>query len=313
MMEVERLAYPNAEPGELEKKRLTEGFTVGCRAYASAFLSQFMQNLDKSVGQQKQASKLVGALRKAQMETDHYLRKLKSLKEQGEKADKIAGNETKLQQAIAAEEQLQAESIKFLNVFLTRAPTELFAANLELLLAQDEFSKTLNECAKFTLENPPQWMQEICRTDQSMTMRAQRASRRSSLPINATSPLKGIQSGSTQQAAGGVEANDSASDLSEELEKLRIQNKKGAAAYENLRSKAVEYKDECESLRKRLAEVEEENGKLRQSAGSTQRSSTSGSANAGFADFGFATAAPPKQQRPGTPAFSFDPSSQSLI
>ena len=94
------------------------------------------------------------------METDHYLRKLKTLKEKGEKPEKISGNETKLQQAIAEEEQLQGEAISFLNVFLTRAPTELFRAKLELLFAHDDFGNTVNEAAKRVLEKPPAWLQE---------------------------------------------------------------------------------------------------------------------------------------------------------
>ena len=68
----------------------------------------------------QQAAKIVASLRKAQMETDHYLRKLKTLKEKGEKPEKISGNETKLQQAMAEEEQLQGECVSFLNVFLNR-------------------------------------------------------------------------------------------------------------------------------------------------------------------------------------------------
>ena len=102
----------------------------------------------------------------------------------------------------------------FLGSFLTKAPTEIFTANLELLFAQDEFSKTLNECAKFALENPPEWIQDICRRDQSMTMKAQRASRRSSLPINSA------------LGAGGTSDGGNASELTAELEKLRLQNKK---------------------------------------------------------------------------------------
>ncbi len=106
---------------------------------------------------------MVGELKKAQVETDHYTRKVKTLREKGERQDKIAGNEAKLQQAIADEERLQKESMVFLAAFLRSAPKDLFAANLELLFAQDEFSKTLNECAKFHLENPPAWMQQVCR------------------------------------------------------------------------------------------------------------------------------------------------------
>ena len=221
MMTVEQLVYTPADPEELEKKRKTEGMTVGCREYASAFVSSFMKVVDKSIDEQKRAAKIVNALRKAQVETDHYLRKVKGLKEKNEKQDKIAGNEAKLQQAIKEEEQLQGECVTFLNAFLTKAPSQLFAANMELLFAQDEFSKTLNECAKFTLENPPEWIQDICRHDQSMTMRAQRASRRSSMPINAADLP-------TAEAGARGRSESEPAEMAAELEKLKLQNKKGA-------------------------------------------------------------------------------------
>ena len=69
MMTVEQLVYTPADPEELEKKRKTEGMTVGCREYASAFVSSFMKVVDKSVDEQKRAAKIVNALRKAQVET----------------------------------------------------------------------------------------------------------------------------------------------------------------------------------------------------------------------------------------------------
>ena len=69
MMTVEQLVYTPADPEELEKKRKTEGLTVGCREYASAFVSSFMKVVDKSVDEQKRAAKIVNALRKAQVET----------------------------------------------------------------------------------------------------------------------------------------------------------------------------------------------------------------------------------------------------
>ncbi len=53
MMDVEHLVYVPSHPEELEKKRKTEGFPVGSRAYAAAFEKQFMSVLDKLVGDQK--------------------------------------------------------------------------------------------------------------------------------------------------------------------------------------------------------------------------------------------------------------------
>mmetsp|Transcript_9548 Transcript_9548/g.27165 ORF Transcript_9548/g.27165 Transcript_9548/m.27165 type:complete len:370 (-) Transcript_9548:1208-2317(-) len=302
MMSVEQLVYVPSDPEELERKRKTEGFPLGCRAYANAFVSSFMTVLDKAVEDQKKAAKIVNALRKAQVETDHYLRKCKVLKEKNEKPDKIASNETKLQQAIKEEEQLQGECVTFLSAFLTNAPVQIFTANLELLFAQDEFSKTLNECAKFTLENPPEWIEDVCRQDASMTMKAQRASRRSSLPIasNLPKPPQNQQEGQADTWA----SND---EMAAELEKLRLQNKKGASAYENLRAKAMEYKAEVEALRKQLASLEQgKNGAAPTSAGGPAL---------GLADFGFAPPAPTQpNERPNTPSFSFDPSAgQSLI
>ena len=58
----------------------------------------------------------------------------------------------------------------------------------------------------------------------------------------------------------------------------------------------MEYKDEADSLRKQLADLEK-----KQNGGA-------------MSNFGFAAPTQPAaQQRPGTPAFSFDPSQQSLI
>lgn len=295
MLTVEQLVYVPSDPQELEKKRETEGFPKGCRAYATAFLNTFMTVIDKCFDDHKRAAKIVAALKKAQVETDHYIRKVKTLKEKNEKPDKIAGNEAKLQQAVSEEESLQAECITFLKAFLRTAPKEVFTANLELLFAQDEFSKTLNECAKFTLENPPEWIEEVCRHDANMTMKAQRASRRSSLPINPVLSAETGQSGGAQTQTAGTSGTPSVSDMQGELERLKLQNKKGASAYENLRAKAMEYKDEAETLRKKLAEME----RTQSSRGSVP-------------DFGFA-APPPMKQRPGTPGFAFDPSKQSLI
>ena len=76
-------------------------------------------------------------------------------------------------------------------------------------------------CAKFTLENPPEWIQDICRHDQSMTMRAQRASRRSSMPINAADLP-------TAEAGARGRSESEPAEMAAELEKLKLQNKKGA-------------------------------------------------------------------------------------
>ena len=96
------------------------------------------------------------------------------------------------------------------------------------------------------------------------------------------------------------------------MEKLKLQNRKGASAYENLRAQAMEWKGEVALLRERLAKLEKE-----KPAATAISSSTSGASKTdplGGFDFGFAPPPAPKSQaRPSTPAFSFDPNSGSLI
>ena len=69
-----------------------------------------------------------------------------------------------------------------------------------------------------------------------------------------------------------------------------------------MRAKAREYKEEAESLRRQLAELEKKQG-----------APAAGMPDFGLGDFGFAPPAQKTEQRPGTPAFAFDPSQQSLI
>ena len=129
------------------------------------------------------------------------------------------------------------------------------------------------------------------------------------MPINAVTlpspPGTGMPVQQDQPAASGSGGGSEAAALQAELEKLKLQNRKGASAYENLRAKAMEYKEEVEKLRKQLAEMEKKG----------QQPPSSKSNPGAFADFdfGFAATPPPVNQgRPSTPAFSFD-ASGSLI
>ena len=190
--------------------------------------------------------------------------------------------------------------------FVENMPTTLFAGHFQLVLAQDSFSKSMHDYTLALVERKPQWVQEACKSQTSLASQAQQSVRRSSMPMT------GLNLPPVGGGAGG--ATGDAVQLEAEIKRLQLRNKTGASAYESLRKQAMQWKDEIEQHKTRVAFLEK---KLAQQ-GVTRLPSSSPDLSAPaeppdpFSQFSFPTAAAPRPETPGL-SKGFDPASQSLI
>ena len=67
------------------------GFDAGLDGYTRKFTESFMQSVDAQMVDQRRIAKLLSDLKNAQNEADHYVRKVKQLKEKEGKGDKVRG------------------------------------------------------------------------------------------------------------------------------------------------------------------------------------------------------------------------------
>lgn len=85
LVEVEKFFYPDA-PTNVDNANT---FGDSLETYSQVMASRFMPGVEFLHSEQKQVSKSVSELKKAQGEVDHYRRKVKMLEEKAEKQDKV--------------------------------------------------------------------------------------------------------------------------------------------------------------------------------------------------------------------------------